>query len=167
MLRQATLEKHFLSKVGARLQTTVMRKSAWLFALLPLFFCAAGLGAQSKNGARVVFMIGEDEYKTWETLPNFARTDLAPKGFRVTIVQADSLDKNNFPGLVNALKEADLLVISLRRRTPPAEQLQAVRAHLDSGKPLIGIRTACHAFALQPNNKVKLVLNPKLAEWAE
>jgi type 1 glutamine amidotransferase len=144
-----------------------MRNRAWVFAVLPLLFCAAGLGAESKSGARVVFMIGEDEYKTWETLPEFARTDLEPKGFRVTIVQADALDKNNFPGLVKALKEADLLFISLRRRTPPADQLQAVRAHLQSGKPLIGIRTACHAFALQPKDKAKLVLNPKLAEWAE
>jgi type 1 glutamine amidotransferase len=98
----------------------------------------------------VVFMIGEDEYHTWETLPEFAERDLKPRGYRVTIVNQDAADKNNFPGLVDALGTADLLVVSVRRRTPPSEQLDAVRAHLAAGKPLVGIRTACHAFALRP-----------------
>jgi type 1 glutamine amidotransferase len=98
----------------------------------------------------VVFMIGEDEYHTWETLPEFAERDLKPRGYRVSIVNADAADKNNFPGLVDALRSADLLFVSVRRRTPPAEQLDAIRAHLAAGKPLVGIRTACHAFALRP-----------------
>ena len=100
----------------------------------------------------VVFMIGEDEYRTWETLPAFAKRELEPRGYRVTIVNADSADKNDFPGLVEALRSADLLFLSTRRRTPPLDQLNAVRAYLDSGKPLVGIRTACHAFALRPSD---------------
>ena len=100
----------------------------------------------------VVFMIGEDEYHTWETLPEFAERDLKPKGYRVTIVNADTTDKNSFPDLVSALRTADLLFVSVRRRTPPTEQFDAVRAHLDAGKPLVGIRTACHAFALRPTD---------------
>jgi type 1 glutamine amidotransferase len=95
-------------------------------------------------------MIGEDEYHTWETLPDFAKRELEPLGYRVTTIQQDPADKNNFPGLVEALKSADLLFVSVRRRTPPIEQLNAVRAHLAAGKPLVGIRTACHAFALRP-----------------
>ena len=67
------------------------------------------------------------------------------------IVQ-DPSDKNNFPGLVEALKTADLLVLSTRRRLPVKAQLDAVRAYLDSGKPLVGIRTACHAFSLPLNS---------------
>ena len=51
-----------------------------------------------------------------------------------------------------ALCTADLLVLSVRRRTPPAEQLDAVRAYLAGGKPLVGVRTACHAFALRPTD---------------
>lgn len=87
----------------------------------------------------VVFMIGEDEYHTWETLPEFATRDLEPRGYRVTTIQQDAADKNNFPGLVDALRSADLLFISVRRRTPPLDQLNAVRAYLSSGKPLVGI----------------------------
>jgi type 1 glutamine amidotransferase len=107
----------------------------------------AGRTAQSPH---VVLMIGEDEYHTWETLPEFAERDLTPRGYRVTVINQDAADKNNFPGLVDALRTADLLVLSVRRRTPPTEQLDAVRAHLAAGKPLVGIRTACHAFALRP-----------------
>jgi hypothetical protein len=100
----------------------------------------------------VVFMIGEDEYHTWETLPEFAKRELQPRGYRITIVNGDGADKDNFPGLVEALRTADLLFLSTRRRTPPPDQLNAVRAHLAAGKPLVGIRTACHAFALRPND---------------
>jgi len=100
----------------------------------------------------VVFMISEDEYHTWETLPEFAKKELEPRGYRVTIVNGDAADKNSFPGLIEALRTADLLFLSTRRRTPPPEQLNAVRAYLAAGKPLVGIRTACHAFALRPGD---------------
>lgn len=106
--------------------------------------------AQEAKARHIVFMIGEDEYHTWDTLPEFAKRELEPRGYRVTVVQQDPNDKNNFPGLVDALRSADLLFLSVRRRTPPSDQLSAVRAHLSTGKPLVGIRTACHAFALRP-----------------
>jgi len=100
----------------------------------------------------IVFMIGEDEYHTWETLPAFARQELEPNGYRITIITEDANDKSTFTGLVEALRTADLLFLSTRRRTPTTDQLSAIRAFLASGKPLIGIRTACHAFALRPND---------------
>jgi type 1 glutamine amidotransferase/nicotinamidase-related amidase len=93
----------------------------------------------------VVFMIGEPEYKTKETLPKFAKEYLEPRGIRCTIVHADEKDGNSFPGL-EALKTADLLILSVRRRSPQTEQLGLVRAFLDAGKPVIGLRTASHAF---------------------
>ncbi len=97
--------------------------------------------------SEVVFLIGEDEYHTWETLPAFAKAELGWRGFQPVIIQQDPADKNRFPGLVDALREADLLVVSVRRRALPKDQLDAVRAHLAAGRPLIGIRTASHAFA--------------------
>lgn len=129
-----------------------------------LFICTCVCAAPPAQAAKVVIMIGEDEYHTWETLPEFAATDLKAAGHQVTVVQADEKDKNQFPGLVEALHDADLLFVSVRRRTLPKEQLDAVRAHLTAGKPLIGIRTASHAFALRPKDKLE---NPKLAVWPE
>ncbi|MES2595860.1 MAG: ThuA domain-containing protein [Verrucomicrobiota bacterium] len=116
------------------------------------------------HAANLVFMIGEDEYLTWETLPAFAKSDVEPLGHKVTVIHADAADKNSFPGIVEALKDADLLLVSVRRRTPPTEQLDAVRAHLAAGKPLMGIRTASHAFALRPKDKL---IDGKHANWQE
>lgn len=96
---------------------------------------------------RVVFLIGEDEYRTWETLPEFAEKDVRWRGIDVRVVLPDAADKHRFPGLTEALRDADLLVVSVRRRALPPDQLDAVRAHLVAGRPVVGIRTASHAFA--------------------
>jgi nicotinamidase-related amidase/type 1 glutamine amidotransferase len=93
----------------------------------------------------VVFLIGEDEYHTEETLPEFARSELLARGFDCTFVHADTKDPDRFPGL-ETLYEADLLVLSVRRRIPPTSQLNQIRDYLARGKPLVAIRTASHAF---------------------
>ena len=124
-----------------------------------MFLGTTTLGAQSPH---IVLMIGEDEYQTRKTLPEFSKTDLEPLGYRVTIVHADKNDKNDFPGLVEALQDADLLFVSVRRRSPLASQLDAVRKHLDEGRPLVGIRTASHAFALRGDRA-----GPGRALWPE
>jgi type 1 glutamine amidotransferase/nicotinamidase-related amidase len=111
------------------------------------FLGGSGFRFNEDRRPHVVFLIGEDEYKTWETLPAFAKNQLGWRGFRVSIVQQDAQDKHRFPGLIEAMRDADLLLLSTRRRALPKEQLAAVRAHLEAGKPLIGIRTASHGFA--------------------
>ncbi len=93
----------------------------------------------------VVMMIGEAEYNTKDTLPQFARSELESRGVRVTLVHVSPDDPDDFSGL-EALEEADLLLVSVRRRTPPTEQLDRIRAYLDAGRPMVGIRTASHAF---------------------
>jgi type 1 glutamine amidotransferase len=112
---------------------------------------------------RIVFMIGEDEYHTSDTLPEFAKADLEPLGYHVTVIRADAADKNNFPGLIDALRDADLLFLSVRRRTPPIAQMDAVRNYLASGRPLVGVRTACHAFLLVGARPT----DPRLEDWQE
>jgi type 1 glutamine amidotransferase len=104
------------------------------------------------GGRSVLLVIGEDEYKTNETLPEFARSELEPNGFEVRIIHADSRNPNDFSGLSEAATRADLILISVRRRTPPKAQLDAIREHVRAGKPLVGIRTASHAFSPR-NNK--------------
>lgn len=96
---------------------------------------------------RVVFIIGENEYHTWKTLPEFAEHDLAWRGFDCSFVTSspDPSD-NNFTNWT-AIKGADLLMLSVRRRAPPKEMMSLVRDHLKAGKPLVGLRTASHAFA--------------------
>jgi type 1 glutamine amidotransferase len=127
--------------------------------------CAAAPESTSSNGPHVVILIGEDEYLTWETLPTFANTELRPHHYNVQIVHQDPNDKHRFPGLVEALSDADLLMLSVRRRALPKEQLAAIRAHLDAGKPLIGIRTASHAFEVRGADKTALARDSTRTEW--
>ncbi len=97
---------------------------------------------------RILFVIGEDEYETDVTLPRFAREELESRGLECRFVLASKSAPNDFPG-VEALAESDLLVLSVRRRAPRAQQLAAIRGYLESSKPLVAIRTASHAFELR------------------
>lgn len=118
----------------------------------PSITSAAFLGGEpfrfrADRPPKVVFLIGEDEYKTWETLPKFAQSFVAWRGLETVIVQQSPDNKHHFPGLVDAMKDADLLVVSVRRRALAKEQLDLLRNHLTRGKSLVGIRTSSHAFA--------------------
>ena len=103
----------------------------------------------SRDRRNIAMLIGDDEYKTEVTLPAFAKSDLEPLGFDVTIVHADSQDKNSFPGMAEAIRKADVVLVSARRRLPPKADLDALREHIAAGKPVVGIRTACHAWCLR------------------
>ncbi|MBI4601779.1 MAG: ThuA domain-containing protein [Planctomycetes bacterium] len=89
-------------------------------------------------------VISEPEYDTDATLPAFASRRLA-KAFDVRYALRDPLDANAFAGL-EALDEADALLLSAWRRTPPAAQMELLRKLVASGKPIAAIRTASHAF---------------------
>jgi type 1 glutamine amidotransferase/nicotinamidase-related amidase len=113
----------------------------------------------------VVMLIGDDEYKTEVTLPAFAETELKPLGIEVKIIHADAKDKNQFPGMAEAVKSADLVLVSVRRRTPPKEQLDALKQHVAAGKPIVGIRTASHAWSLRKGTDVAAIEKLGLSTW--
>jgi nicotinamidase-related amidase/type 1 glutamine amidotransferase len=93
---------------------------------------------------RIVFVISEDEYFAKDTLPEFAKTELETKlHWKPRVIQSDS--KTDIPGL-EALEDADLLVLYLRRRELPPEQLNRFKKYFESGKPVVGVRTASHSF---------------------
>ncbi len=108
----------------------------------------------------VVILAAEDEYKTEETLPRFALEQLG-KDFRVSFVFADSKERHRLPGL-EVMSQADLLMVSVRRRPLVPEQLAMIQKWVESGKPVVGIRTASHAFARKGNEK----LPEGVEEWA-
>jgi type 1 glutamine amidotransferase/nicotinamidase-related amidase len=92
----------------------------------------------------IVFAIGEQEYHAHENLSAFAKDELEKlPGVKIIIVNTDST--TDMPGL-EVLKQADLLVMFMRRRTLPDDQLNAFKTYFDSGRPVIGLRTACHSF---------------------
>src|SRR6185369_5818493 len=98
----------------------------------------------------VVFILGENEYHTWETIPEFAREELLKRGLRCSFANASPKEGDNRFANYPLIKEADLLFVSTRRRTPPTEMMTLIHEHLSAGKPLAGIRTASHAFGAKP-----------------
>jgi nicotinamidase-related amidase len=102
-----------------------------------------------KNDKRphVAIVMAEDEYETEATLPEFAGSYLG-KDFRVSLIFGNDDELHDVPGL-EVLDEADVLLVSVRRRVLKPEQLDHVRRFVDAGKPVVGIRTSSHAFSLR------------------
>lgn len=115
----------------------------------------------------VAMVIGENEYRTWLTLPAFAREELLPRNLRMEFVlSSTNLGDPRFSNWP-ALRRASLVVVSTRRRGAPREMIESLRAHLDAGRPLIGLRTASHGFAVRGNDAERLKARPDLADWEE
>ena len=136
-------------------------RSRFLLLLALILACGTALfGADSRK--KLVMLIAEPEYDTARTLPEFAAAHLA-KDFRVTIISGSpDAGQTSFDRL-DELAGADVLLVSVRRRTPPKAQLEAIRRFIASGKPVVGIRTASHAFALGRGQ----TLTEGNAEWAQ
>jgi nicotinamidase-related amidase/type 1 glutamine amidotransferase len=98
---------------------------------------------------RVVFISAESEYKAAEALPDFAHELQMKYGLSCEILQAGtderSKERNYICGM-ESLLNANLVVVFARRRAFPAKQMQYLRDYLESGKPLLALRTASHAF---------------------
>lgn len=108
----------------------------------------------------VVVLAAEDEYRTEETLPAFAAKYLG-KDFKVSFVFESPAKKYDLPG-VDVVNDADVLLISVRRRPIPPEQLAIIRKHVAAGKPVVGIRTASHAFHLRDKQPDGLAAWPEI-----
>ncbi len=144
------------------------------FFVLGLLACGLSLGFQSTGGAAVqdsrnwvvyqpgegpgkgkhiVLISGDEEYRSEEGLPMLGLILAAKHGFKCTVLFAvnkssgeiDPNTSDNIPGL-DALDDADLMIILTRFRNLPADQMKHIDAYLEAGKPVIGLRTATHAF---------------------
>lgn len=140
------------------------------FVLACLLVFASLVSARSAEPAsrppHVFFLIGEAEYETKTTVPAFAKAELEPRGVRCAFSILPSEDVNEFPN-IEALKDADVLFVSVRRHTPPVAEMAAIRAHVAAGKAVVGIRTASHAFALRAIKGQPAKVPEGLADWPE
>lgn len=125
---------------------------SWLWTLiLALSFIAISASGQIHvgNKTHVVFLISEDpdNYRATETIPVFAKKLSDEHGLRTTVLLGKGeRSAFRFPGF-DAIRDADLVVVFCRRVALPQEQIRMLRQYLGRGKPLIGIRTAHHAFS--------------------
>ena len=104
------------------------------------------------KGKHIVFIAGDHEYRGEETLPALARILAKNHGFKCTfIVTTDPKTGEIKPGsnhITNlaALKTADLMVVALRFQRFPDAEMQHIEDYLDSGRPVLGVRTSTHGF---------------------
>jgi hypothetical protein len=114
------------------------------------------------KGKHIVLISGDEEYRSEEGLPQLGKILAKEHGFKCTVLFAiDPKDgtinptvNSNIPGL-EALKSADLMIIATRYRNLPDEQMRFVSDYVESGKPIIGLRTATHAFNLDAKSSFK------------
>ena len=97
--------------------------------------------------ATVLVAVAEPEYKTEIGLTEFARKRLW-RDHRVVMVYGRNEGAGDLPGF-QRLSEADLLLLSIRRRPISARDMEVLRDYVKAGKPIVGIRTANHAFSLR------------------
>ena len=118
-------------------------------ALLGTTLTLRAQGGDASHDARkkLVMLIAESEYHTADTLPVFAGQYLK-KDFRVVVVSGSMVPGAVAFSGIDEIADADVLLVSVRRRTPPKEQMDVIRRYVKSGRPVVGIRTACHAFKL-------------------
>jgi hypothetical protein len=105
------------------------------------------------RGKRVVLISGDEEYRSEEALPMLAKILSEQHGFHCTVLfainpETKTIDPNyssNIPGL-DSLDQADFMVMFLRFRALPDEQMQYIDRFVKAGKPFLAIRTSTHPF---------------------
>src|SRR5947208_715280 len=148
---------------------TMKYLAAWIIMIAGL---AAGIRASAKDwvvyegkegpgrGKHILFITGDEEYRSEEGMPMLAKVLAVRHGFKCTVLfpinPADgTIDPNNQTNIVglDALKTADLVVMQLRFRELPDNQMQYFVDYLNSGKPILAIRTSTHAFQYTRNKQ--------------
>ncbi len=109
------------------------------------------------KGKHIVLIAGDDEYHSEEMMPQLAKILAYRQGFDCLVLFAinptdgtiSPHQQNNIPGL-ESLATADLLILFTRFRDLPESQMKYFADYVESGRPIIGIRTATHAFEIKP-----------------
>lgn len=134
----------------------------WLAVLAGRAPAAEGVVYQGSGGPgrgkHIVFLAGDEEYRSEEGLPMLAQILAARHGFKCTVLFAinpadgtiDPLTLTNMPGMA-ALDAADLCVMGLRFRELPDAQMKHFVDYLNAGRPIIALRTSTHAFRYEVN----------------
>jgi hypothetical protein len=112
------------------------------------------------NGKHIVLLSGDEEYRSEEGLPMMAKILAVRHGFKCTVLF--SIDptngvihpniQNNIPGMEH-LASADLVIMLLRFRELPDNQMKHFVDYLNSGKPIVALRTSTHAFSYERNKQ--------------
>src|SRR6185503_2217321 len=148
---------------------TISARRVLLALLLSLALTSVATAAQTSvvyqpkepaQGKHIVFLSGDEEYRSEEGLPMLAKILSRRHGFKCTVLFSinstdgaiDPITQTNTPGM-EALDSADLCVMALRFRELPDSQMKHFVDYLNAGKPIVALRTSTHAFAYGRNKQ--------------
>ena len=101
----------------------------------------------------VVLISGDHEYRSEEAFPQLAKILSTHHGFETTVLFAIDPETGeinpdhveNIPGL-EVLDDADVVVLGLRFRNLPDDQMKRIVDYAEAGRPMVAIRTSTHPF---------------------
>ena len=129
-----------------------------VLGLLAVTGLAAGGGEAAKPAQakadpaaqlKVHIISGSKEYESEPSLKEFK--DHLEKHYNATCTASWGEDQGTSLDNLEALDSAELLLVFARRMKLPEAQMKLIRRHWERGKPVVGIRTASHAFQKDDN----------------
>jgi putative heme-binding domain-containing protein len=101
------------------------------------------VAAKNQAPLQVCLVSGSLEYKSDESLAAFQ--NYLESHYNVRCSRAFRKADDDLPGLEN-LAHCDVMLLFTRRLTISGEQLERIKRYCRSGKPIVAVRTASHAF---------------------
>lgn len=134
------------------------------------------------KGRHIVLIAADQEYRSEQSMPMMAKILSTHHGFDCTVLfgvnkrgevdptmpvypekgKESEFREHHIPGLEH-LASADLVVFFTRLLTLPKSELGHIVSYVDSGKPIIALRTANHGF-LEP---LPYKIDDKPVRWGE
>ncbi|PZX60350.1 trehalose utilization protein [Algoriphagus ratkowskyi] len=168
------------------MKNTSTKKSTALLILLAVFSISCVSAQNGKTflqfegkegpgkGKNVVLIAGDDEYRSEESMPMMAKILSTHYGFNTTVlfpIEPETGEvvpsfQNNIPGLKH-LKKADLVIMLIRFRDLPMDQMKYLEDYFKSGRPLIALRTSTHPFSIKDKESpyAKWTWSSKVPGW--
>ncbi|WP_341225041.1 ThuA domain-containing protein [uncultured Arcticibacterium sp.] len=139
------------------------------FAALLLigFSSCTSTETKTEKPPHIVFVIGDEEYRSEESMPMLAKILKRELNADITLCYSvdstGTIDPNRLDHIegLEALETADLMVMFTRFRALPKEEAKYITDYAESGKPMVGFRTATHAFMYKTDSTMQHLNN----EW--
>ncbi len=118
----------------------------------------------------IAFLTAESEYFSNLTLAGFAHELYLKRDvnceFAIGKPTEEGDDKHNLENL-QILEDADLAVFFIRRRGLEPKKMDLIKDYVNSGRPVLGLRTASHSFEPQIKPELSNEYVANLAKWPE
>ena len=126
------------------------------------------------EGKHILFVTGEEFYRSEEGMPMLAQILSERHGFDCTVLfaidpESSAINPNqtaHIPGLEH-LATADLLILFTRFRELPDEDMVHIENHINEGKPVMAFRNATHPFKYSTESASRFATwDFRSKEWA-